>query len=197
MKIQNGAERYFHSIYRCPSFKRLSHRSEFNSGAGECFHCSRWTVIERNRDKDHLDLLTPRTRTWIDEMKEASNVFQFHSNCCLKLKETIRPRSVLHSKESTERKRGHPGPEMDPVPPQRSWLHIRTAVWQKWQGWCHSSTLENPEYVPVPQQLKWVNSGFSKDNFLRCLYWVVKLPGYSLSVRSFLLRKPLTSRRDN
>ncbi len=105
---------------------RLSHWSEFNSGTGECFHCSRWTVIERNRDKDHLDLLTPRTRTWIDEMKEVSNVFQFHFNCCLKLKETIRPRSVLHL-----------GPEMDPVPPQRSWLHITTAVWQKWQGWCH------------------------------------------------------------
>ncbi len=41
-------------------------------------------------------------------MKEVSNVFQFHFNCCLKLKETIRPRSVLHL-----------GPEMDPVPPQQ------------------------------------------------------------------------------
>lgn len=102
MKIQNGTERYFHSIYRCPSFKRLSHRSEFNSEDGECFHCSRWTVIERNRENDHLDLLTPRTRTWIDEMKEVSNVFQFHFNCCLKWKETIKPRSVLRSKENTE-----------------------------------------------------------------------------------------------
>lgn len=48
-------------------------------------------------------MLTPRTKTWIDEMKEVSNVFQFHFNCGLKLKETIRPHSVLLSKESTER----------------------------------------------------------------------------------------------
>lgn len=102
MKIQNGAERYFHCIYRCPSFKRLSHLSKFNSGAGECFHCSCWTVIERNREKDNLDLLTPRTKTWIDEMKEVSNFSQFHFNCFLTLKETIRLRSVQRSKESTE-----------------------------------------------------------------------------------------------
>lgn len=68
---------------------------------GECFHCSCWTVIERNREKDHLDIPTPKTKTWIDEM--VSNYFQFHYNCCLKSQEIIMLHFVLHSKKSTER----------------------------------------------------------------------------------------------
>lgn len=128
-------------------------------------------------------MLTPRTKTWIDEMKEVSNVFQFHFNCGLKLKETIRPHSVLLSKESTER-----GVNVVTLDEEWtwswSWLHITNAVWQKLQGWCNSSTLENPEYIPILQQLK---SGLSKDDCLRCFRRVVKLPEYSLSMRSLLL----------